>query len=167
MANVRFVLKDRSRGLFRFLGLADSVQDFLVPMFCIRNANYGGYFDGTVKLVFTGQDGQPRTYEKSGAIATEDRCFVVKDAKFNFQKNAPLKIAGEIYDKNNHLVDKQEVNFLSLPLDNQWKSVISETQKNLESFGTNKIVIIGIVILLIVLILAVLLFFKRKQSTYE
>lgn len=109
-SNIRFVEANKGRGLFRFLGLARSEDNSYLPMFCIRNANYTGYFDGKVKLTVTNKDGNPVVWEKEGAMkAKEDACFIVKNERLRFQSPDCIKTEGEIFDKQNRLVDKREI----------------------------------------------------------
>jgi len=49
VSNIRFVLKDKNRGIIRFLGMVKN-QENLAPLFCVRNAQWQGTFSGKLKL---------------------------------------------------------------------------------------------------------------------
>lgn len=110
ISNVRFVVNDTSRGVFRFLGLAAKDNSYY-PMICIMDAAWKGYFDGKVKLILTNEANKTiGAWEKEGKIIPNEKCFVVKSGDTALGKNAGLvKINGIIQNKDGKLADERTV----------------------------------------------------------
>jgi len=107
-SNVRFVVKDKNRGLFGFLGVAEK-DNSLLPMFCLRNAQWIGTFDGKVKVTKNDfKDNQIASWEKTGSMEARDRCFVIKDQNMRINEGV-VKLKGEIYNKEGKVVDTRTV----------------------------------------------------------
>lgn len=133
MANVHFSIKGQNRGIFTYLGMAQQ-NELFQPMFCLRNAQLDGLFEGKVKISLSGLSGTSKNWEKEGYFEPQDgRCFIILDNKFSKDKDAynrGLKLAGEIYDKNGKKVDQIEILhnskniLLSSNFFDRWKSVL-------------------------------------------
>ena len=77
-ANIRFVVKDQARGIFRYLGQALDGAGNLQPVFCLRNAAWAGLFHGKVKITaFDKNNKLLGAFEKEGSMRSEDRCFAI------------------------------------------------------------------------------------------
>jgi len=167
IANIRFAIKGNNQGIFRFLGLASQEESKdVIPMFCLRNAQYEGYFSGKVRLTVASQGDSAVVWEKDGdMIANQDRCFVVKDSKFRFKRTSPITIKGEIFDRNGRLTDKKEISY---PLQESTKNGILENygERVNEIWGTKKI-LAGAIIVLITAILGIIIYFKKIQTTND
>lgn len=164
VSNIRFLLKDKNRGNFMYLGLAQSGQEqkSYQPLFGIRNAQYQGYFDGKIKLTVTDKNQQENTWEKSGKINAKDSYFLVNSDSMKFADLDCLKIKGEIFDSQGRLVDQKETSYQcskSQIIKNNFSDQILSIQKN-------KKVILALVLLIIAGIAGTLIFVsnKNKQS---
>lgn len=106
--DIHFVIKDRSRAMFTFLGIANNS-----PFFCLKNKNWQGFFDGRVQLNLTNQNDKTVTWTKEGNIGTSVICFAVKNSTLNLNSGC-AKLTGQISDKNSgKIVDKQEIDICS------------------------------------------------------
>jgi len=169
-SNIRLLVKDKNRGLFRFLGLAspETRRDTALPIFCIRNASYFGYFNGKVKLTFTGQNGKPVIWEKEGQmLAGNDKCFVVRDSNLKFKKDTCLKIKGEIFDDRGRTVDEREANYSCQPTEEKSRGNISGISREyFEDIKKSKKSLIALVLIIIGLVAGSLIFITRKKQSY-
>jgi len=106
-SNIRFVVTGKDRGIFRFLGLAQSQGSFN-PLICLRDAVWNGLFPGKVKISVADNHGNLLgDFEQDANIKAETRCFVLPSIKFD-KPNCGV-IMGEIQDKQGVVVDKKTV----------------------------------------------------------
>ncbi len=102
LANVRFVVKERERGIFTFISFVED-GGFNTPMFCVRNASWEGKFRGKVKLTVGSEK-----FEQEGLINSDaGKCFVLNN-KLRTKIGACAKVKGEIYDEDGELSDLRE-----------------------------------------------------------
>lgn len=110
VSNIRFVMTGKNRGTFRFLGIAkpEGKTDSREVMFCLRNANWEGIFEGKVAIELSDQTGkQLKNWEGNAGVKAETRCFTPKELKVPAE--GCVNVKGQIFDKQNRLVDKKEV----------------------------------------------------------
>lgn len=167
IANIRFLVKESNQGVFRYLGLASQENGGnLVPMFCLRNAQSKGYFDGKVRLTISAQGNQQGIWEKQGKmLANQDRCFVITDAKFNIEKDSPTTIKGEIFDQNGRVVDEKEISFS--PQISEKRGLIANGEAQINKIWGTKKFLIGAIVLIVIAILGILKYFKQAQAKNE
>ena len=102
---VRFVMKDKKRGVLRFLSTVKEGNN-LKPFFCLRNANWDGIFKGKVRLSLNNQ----LLLEEAGSMeASEENCFVTTEALP--QNNDCNVLRAEILDEQSKVTDMREVSF--------------------------------------------------------
>ena len=103
VSNIRFTLEEKKRGIFRFLSFVQE-QGKLLPVFCVRNANWTGNFSGKVKLSLGNN-----VWEKEGDIeASEGRCFLLRDQKMQAGEKCSV-LQAEIQDKTGFVTEKREL----------------------------------------------------------
>lgn len=113
-SNLRFVVKDHNRGIFDFIGKARDEQGAAYPTFCIRDAQWTGYFSGKVVLAVMDAKGNALSkFEKEGDIEATNRCFVLKADKYRLNDDTSASIKGEIYSKEGKLTDQKIVSLVS------------------------------------------------------
>lgn len=119
-SNVRFVIKNRSKAIFRFLSLA-SDRSGNYPFFCLKNANWNGIFQGTVQLELKDSIGNLiNSASQKANIRPETRCFIALDNKV--ESNECLTLKGRIIDKGGKPVEEKE---FVLPCGNDKSSRVS------------------------------------------
>jgi len=112
-ANVRLVVKDRNRGIFRFLGQAKNAREEALPVFCLRNAAWESLFHGKVKINALDKSGKTlSTFEKEGSMRPEDRCFVISDRRWLADGNV-TKLTAQMFDDNGVKVDEKTASLFS------------------------------------------------------
>ena len=100
---VRFVMNGQHRGIFRFLSFVSSNGAY-IPMFCVRDANWSGSFQGTVRLTIGNEK-----FEQAGTINADDgKCFILNN-KLQVKNNECINLKAEMLDKTGTIVDSQEV----------------------------------------------------------
>lgn len=169
VSNIRFVMKDANKAIFRFLGLAKSEKDsFYAPLFCLRNASWEGISNGKVKIsVLDSKGNKQGSFEENSKVFAETRCFVPKNLKT--PEATCVKIQGEIFDESNKLVQKEEVNYpceannaTPSTLDNLISSA-SSSESGLVSEKTKVLLILGAIFLVLIGIAVSLNNKKNKQ----
>jgi len=141
-SNIRFVLKGKNRGIFRYLGLLKDGNDYF-PYFCLRNAQWDGVFKGKVKITtYNKQNKVLGTHEEQARIETRDKCFTARNDKTNI-KSDHVKIQGEIFNETGNLVDKAEITY-----DISKKEAIIPQVEDITSSKATILLITAIVILL-------------------
>jgi hypothetical protein len=113
-SNVRFVVKDHNRGIFDFIGKARDEQGIANATFCLRDAQWTGYFQG--KVVLTAFDAKGKSlykFEKEGPIEAADRCFVLRGEQYKLDGSLAVSLKGEIFNEDGQLVDQKIVNLAS------------------------------------------------------
>jgi len=109
--NIHLAIKDRSRGLFTFLGMAEK-DNVYAPIFCIRNRHWVGFFDGSVKISLSDQNGKEKaSWEKSGKIRAGVNCFAVKDPNLILTDKDCIELKGEIVNTGGETVDQGIVDY--------------------------------------------------------
>lgn len=121
-SNVRFVIKNRSKAIFRFLSLAGD-RSGNYPFFCLKNANWSGIFQGTVQIELKDSIGNLiNSASQKTNIRPETRCFIALDNKV--ESNECLVLKAKISDRNGKPVDEKE---FILPCGNDKNSRIGST----------------------------------------
>ncbi len=116
---VRFVMDGKHRGIFRFLSFVSNNGAY-TPMFCVRDANWSGSFQGTVKLTMGGEK-----FEQAGTINADDgKCFI-PSSKLQVKGSQCQTVKAEILDKDGKIVDTKEA------------SVNCTEKKAVQKTGTN------------------------------
>ena len=158
--DVHFVVKDKNRGIFLFLGVARNKDNKNYPMFCPRNAAWTGTIPGKIKLTLLNEkDEEVSFWEKNGIIEPWNwQCFTVEDEKFYAlnSNNKCLKLKGEIFDQKGVLSDEAEISQNCQPSGPSALERISATGKN------NTFLILSGIILLIILGGTVIYLKKKK-----
>ncbi len=149
-AYVRFVVKDKNRGIVRFLSLVDE-NGQQKPFFCVRNANWEGKFKGKIRLSANGQS----LFEEDGTInSEEENCFVAKNS---LTAGACQKMVLEVMDQNGNSVDKQSVDLGACD------STVANEIKPADN-GKNSLLLIVIASILVVLSLGGIVILKNKAK---
>lgn len=130
MANIHFSLKGGNRGMFTYLGMGKE-NGFIRPIFCLRNAQWEGFFEGKVKVTVKKTNGKKlNSGEIEGILEPQDgRCFVLDDSRFRRKAETSLILLGEIFDKNGNKVDQIEILYNSKD-----KLKVTEFNKNWMKF---------------------------------
>ena len=172
--NFHFVIKNRNRAMFTFFGSVKKVgEDSFSPIFCLKNKNWLGEFNGTVKIKAIDQGGKELgAWEKTGSIGTASSCFIVNDKKITFGQNDCLSLKGTLTDKDsNLLIDQGETtvcpkNEVDSSNTNSNGSHILSSKNSVGFFGNNVsgIIILLISILLIIIAISLFLIFKNNQK---
>lgn len=148
IANVRFVLKGKNRGIIRFLGEVEN-QNGVIPMFCIKNAQWDGVFDGKLKLTALADGKELAALEKSGDFTVEDHCFVVTNPEFSFKNTQGLTLRAEVLNKDNIKVDERTVAFSPSP-----KKIVNQSEDIVSGGGIisdgGKIILLLVALMLII-----------------
>jgi len=169
VSNVRFVMKDKSKGVFRFLGLVGAEKEnTFSPLFCLRNASWEGISKGKVKISLLDSKGDKQGgFEEVATIGSETRCFVPQEIKTNAA--TCLKLQGEIFDESDKLIQKEEINYpcesvsgTPSTLDNLI-SQASQTDNGIVSEKTKVLLILGAILLVLIGIAVILNNKKNKQ----
>lgn len=112
MTNIHFSIKNHDRGIFTYLGMARR-EESLYPMFCLRDAQWEGLFEGKVKISISDSKKITSVWEKDGFLEPQDgRCFVILNNNFKKSANAfeqEIKLSGEIFNKTGEKVDQIEI----------------------------------------------------------
>jgi len=107
VSNVRFVIKDKNQGIFRLLTLAEDKNRNYFPLFCVRNAQWSGNFQGKVEITLNDV-----VWEKEGILdASEGRCFIIKDERFKIADYNCAKLEGKIFDKEGKQTNIVQVSY--------------------------------------------------------
>ncbi len=107
ISNIRFTIKNHDKGIFRFLALAEDRGNHY-PFFCLKNANWGGLFQGQVEIEVKDSLGNlVGQFSEKANIRPETRCFIALDAKINSTECLALK--GKILNREGKLTDEKEI----------------------------------------------------------
>ncbi len=168
ISNVRFVMKDKNKGIFRFLGFAKDQEGSYSPLFCLRNASWEGIAKSKVNITVLDAKGNNKgTWNEDANIGSETRCFVPDNLKFT--DNACSKLVGEIFDENDNLIQKEEINYpceASKNAPSTLDNLISSASSSDNGTGTEKtkvLLILGAILLVLIGIAVVLNNKKNKQ----
>jgi len=102
-AYARFVMDGKHRGIFRFLSFVTDGKE-ATPMFCLRDANWSGRFQGKVRLTLGDEK-----FEQEGSINADDgKCFILNN-KLRVKNGECKSLKAEILDKGGNTVDSREV----------------------------------------------------------
>mgnify|MGYP000903245940 CR=1 FL=1 len=163
--NIRFVIKNRAKGVFRFIALAQD-QGGNYPFFCLKNANWNGIFQGTVSLELKDSLGNLiHSAEQKANIRPETRCFIALDQKV--ESNECLVLKGKITDKQGRLIDEKE--FL-LPCGSDKSSKVDNTLKKIGdsiAFEDNKNWILIFVFILFILVGSFIYLNNKKKNNED
>ena len=175
LVDVHFIIKDRNNGKFMYLGMTKNVKDGLFyPIFCPRNTEWTGYFDGKIKLAIKENNKEVGNWEKIGLIEpTDGICFVAKNDSFkNIRGEGCLELKGEIFDnKNGKVVDSvvskyncEDTNNLVLENDTKVSNKLNQQKNNSFSVlaSSNFYPILVLIFILIVIIILIFYFKKNK-----
>lgn len=178
MTDIHFAVAGIDRGIIRFLGIAkgrNSNNPF--PLFCLRNAQWQGIFDGKLKLAFSDASGKSvKDWESEGKIEAKDGvCFVIKDQTISdFAKSNCLKIDGKLEGKNGELFDEKNALYNCGDLENAPTNISLHNQNNtalpivLQNKREALLFMAGLVfILVIVIIFGVRRYLKNKDEENE
>lgn len=169
-SNIRFVVKDQSRGIFDFIGKAQDEKGTAYPAFCLRDAQWTGYFSG--KMVLTALDAKGNNvfkFERNGSIETANRCFVLKTEQYKLNDSPAVSLKGEIYNNDGKLVDQKTISIINPVKIAPTGPASLISSQNLSQFVWGNKISILIIILLIVagLIGYYYIFIKNKPKQNE
>ena len=161
-SNVRFVIKNKAKGVFRFLSLAQDISG-KYPFFCLKNANWSGIFQGTVKIELKDSIGNLiNSAEQKANIRPETRCFIALDNRVD--SNECLTLKGQIFNREGKTVDEKE---FSLPCGNDKGSRVGNTLKKISdsvALKENKNRILIFVFILFILIGGFIYLNNKKKN---
>lgn len=165
ISNLRFVIEGRSRGQFDYLGFVSREDQKNYPYFCLRNKNWVGYFNGSVKISLLNEQGEAVSeFQRSGKLDTASRCFVLADNPIDQSRCFYLK--GQIFDTQNNLVDSGESYSLcgaaANTINNHAASLMASETKNYFRWS-----IILAVCMLIVILGILSIYIKKKNENKQ
>ncbi len=111
-SDIRVVIKNNHRGIFRFLGFLNKDNGDVVPYFCIRDAQWEGGLNGRVNLsVSDGRGVNLLAWSGQGVINSgNDRCFIPKGQEISGGKGC-ITVKGEILNDKDVPTDIKEATF--------------------------------------------------------
>jgi len=161
VSNIRFLIKDSNRGIFRGLGVLSDGSKY-IPYFCIRNAQWDGVFNGKVKIsILDTNKNVLGTHEEKARIHPEEACFSANNID-NAITAGSIIVKGEIMNENSKVVDTAEVDYDTTKIVKKGeKQLISEVQKD------NKIFLYIITTIIILLIGGGIILLNTKKTKNE
>lgn len=160
-SNVRFVVGDEGKGLFRFLGIVKTTEGKLAPVFCPRSAHIDKpTSESEIKItLFDKKDKSIESWTGKGKVSVNTTCYII--SSINLDDLPYVKLKGELYSGSNQLDDQKEI-------------VYDFSQKGQQQIGSlwdklnNNISIIlmtaFVIILLILIIILVVYKIKHKEK---
>ena len=137
-AYLRFVINGKERGIFRYLSFVD-YSGKLAPLFCARNANWSGSFDGKIRLTLGDQK-----FEQEGTLnAEEGNCYIAKNLTASSNCS---RLKGEVLDKDGKVVDEKET---SVNCGENGQNNSAATNKNTVSSDKNYLLLLVIALVVV------------------
>lgn len=152
-AYVRFVMDGKHRGIFRFLSFVEEGKE-QTPMFCLRDANWSGKFQGKIKLTM----GEEKFQEEGSINADDGKCFILKNL-LKVKNNECQTVKGEIFDKEGNLVDSKEASVNCGEKQVKQEKIKTQTE-NLKNSNNN---LIYALILFMLLLIGGVVILKTKK----